>query len=85
MYGNITEMFLLSLEFPLQQGLSLSLVPLLRCVFSTVSVLQENGSARGISVMCVVRRQLPSARCAPGPSASSTGKACSSSPSWMDV
>lgn len=78
-------MFSLSFELLLQQALSLPLVPLLRYVFSPVSVLQENGSARGISVICVVRKQLPSARCAPGPSASSTGKACSSFPSWMDV
>lgn len=85
MHGSITGLLPLSLELPLQQAFSLPLVPLLRYVFSHMSVLQENGSARGISVICVVRKQLLSARCVPGPSASSTGKACSSSPSWMDV
>uniref|UniRef100_A0A8C3FX08 Post-SET domain-containing protein n=1 Tax=Chrysemys picta bellii TaxID=8478 RepID=A0A8C3FX08_CHRPI len=46
---------------------------------------QGSGSALGISVMCVAKKQLPSVRCVPAPSASSTGRACSLSPNWMDA
>lgn len=50
--------------------------------FLFVNSLQVAGNVRGTSVIYVVRMQRPSVRCAPVPTAASTAKACSSSPSW---
>lgn len=56
-------------------------------MFSLVCVsllcFQGNGSVLGISVTYAERKQPPSVRCVPSPSASSIGKGCSSSPNWM--
>lgn len=46
--------------------------------------IQDVGNVRGTSVTYAVKRRHPSVSCVPTPTATSTVKACSSSPSWTE-